>query len=183
VSVEVWPSARAWTFGAETEVQTGQIEGQRLALLRFDLGGLPPSAQVTSATLALFTGACCTADSVEVHKATAPWSESTVTYTSLNGAFEAGALAAARHLGLDHLAGGRARAPRGPGPGLVLRTVDPDARLRPAPTGQQGHQPPDQSEHQPDGQQGQQQHDGRGDEHETGEELQHGGAGGLETRA
>jgi len=87
-------AAPGQTFGADTEVQTGQLEGQRLALLRFDLGGLPPSAQVTSATLALFTGACCTADSVEVHKATAPWSESTVTYTSLNGAFEAGTLAA-----------------------------------------------------------------------------------------
>jgi hypothetical protein len=72
--------------GASGSLAVGSVPpGERQALLRFDVGAIPPGAIVTSATLTMSTllggGA-----SVHVHRATAAWDESTVTWGSFGGA-------------------------------------------------------------------------------------------------
>ncbi|MBK8259177.1 MAG: DNRLRE domain-containing protein [Polyangiaceae bacterium] len=79
--------------GAATEIAAGQLNGTSSALLKFDLTGLPPMAQVVSAQLALFSGSCCGPTDVEIHKATAAWSEATVTSSSFNNAVDSTVLA------------------------------------------------------------------------------------------
>jgi hypothetical protein len=60
--------------------------GQRHGLLRFDLSAIPPGATITSATatlgVLLHGGA-----PVHAHRVTAPWSESSVTWSSFAGAY------------------------------------------------------------------------------------------------
>jgi hypothetical protein len=60
--------------------------GQRQALLRFDLSSIPGGATISSATatldVLLYGGA-----PVRAHRATAPWSESTVTWASFAEAY------------------------------------------------------------------------------------------------
>lgn len=74
-------------FGASGAMTAGSVPpGIRQALLRFDLGALPPDAIIVSATarlnVLLFGGAPARA-----HRITAPWDESTVTWSSFGGAY------------------------------------------------------------------------------------------------
>jgi hypothetical protein len=53
-------------LGADGTIRAGvSNDGETRALVRFDLGFLPPLAQVQSARLGLFTGECCTAEGRE----------------------------------------------------------------------------------------------------------------------
>jgi len=75
-------------FGSDGELVAGATSGgQSVALVRFDLSPVPARAQVTSAKLGLFTGECCSVESVNVHLATAAWSEGDVTWASFGGAY------------------------------------------------------------------------------------------------
>ncbi len=66
---------------------------QRQALLRFDLASIPAGATITSASLQLTNASSIGAGPVNLHRATAPWVETTVSYASYGNAFDATVLA------------------------------------------------------------------------------------------
>jgi hypothetical protein len=74
-------------FGDIAVGNSGQVGGTaRQLLLQFDLGAIPGGATITNAHVTLSetsTGAA----TVNVHRVLAPWTESTVTWQSLGGAF------------------------------------------------------------------------------------------------
>ncbi|WP_437924846.1 DNRLRE domain-containing protein [Sorangium sp. So ce291] len=75
-----------WNDGASTTLSTGTgTGGVRRSLLRFDLAGIPASAAIASATLSLYQTYKIESSVVRVHRATAPWSESTVTWGNFGG--------------------------------------------------------------------------------------------------
>jgi hypothetical protein len=72
-------------FGSSEVFNTGMIsKGVRQALLGFDLGPVPAGAQIQSATLQLWIKQDFELQPVRVHRITAPWSESTVTWASFD---------------------------------------------------------------------------------------------------
>ncbi|MEZ4309307.1 MAG: fibrinogen-like YCDxxxxGGGW domain-containing protein [Polyangiaceae bacterium] len=86
-------AAPGQAYGADTTLTTGSLGGgQHLTLVRFDLGFLPPLAEVQSARLALFTEPCCTADAITVHAATAGWDESSASWSTFSSAYDPAAI-------------------------------------------------------------------------------------------
>lgn len=82
----IWQVSPSWNDGASTTLSTGTgTGGVRRSLLRFDLAGVPASAEIASATLSLYQTYKIESSTVRVHRATAPWSESTVTWGSFGG--------------------------------------------------------------------------------------------------
>ncbi|WP_437935358.1 DNRLRE domain-containing protein [Sorangium sp. So ce341] len=82
----LWQVSPGWNDGASTTLTTGTgTGGVRRSLLRFDLAGVPASAEIASATLSLYQTYKIESSAVRVHRATAPWSESTVTWGSFGG--------------------------------------------------------------------------------------------------
>ncbi|WP_437653775.1 DNRLRE domain-containing protein [Sorangium sp. So ce1182] len=63
--------------------------GVKMGLVAFNLGAIPVDATVEGATLSVRALYAPTAATLNVHAITAPWSEATVTYNTLNGAFDA----------------------------------------------------------------------------------------------
>src|SRR5262249_4169426 len=77
-------------FGAAADMRVGATSaGVHKSLLRFDLGFITPHTQITRATMVLWSGTCCSGADVRVHAVTAPWDESTVTWQSFDGAYDA----------------------------------------------------------------------------------------------
>ncbi|WP_437821898.1 DNRLRE domain-containing protein [Sorangium sp. So ce1078] len=82
----IWQVSPSWNDGASTTLTTGTgTGGVRRSLLRFDLAGIPASAEIASATLSLYQTYKIESSTVRVHRATAPWSESAVTWSSFGG--------------------------------------------------------------------------------------------------
>lgn len=89
-------------FISKTQIHKNFGERQQLrvsardeALLKFDLSAIPPGATVTRATLQLFANE--TGDgTIRVHRVTAPWQESSVTYASFDQSFTSETVAALR---------------------------------------------------------------------------------------
>ncbi|XXX82791.1 DNRLRE domain-containing protein [Sorangium sp. So ce134] len=82
----IWQVSPTWNDGASTTLSTGTgTGGVRRSLLRFDLAGIPASAAIASATLSLYQTYKIESSTVRVHRATAPWSESTVTWAGFGG--------------------------------------------------------------------------------------------------
>lgn len=75
--------------GLGTQMGTG-LGGTtvRRSLLRFDLGAIPQTGIVTSATLTLRKSGGSGQGVVELHRATAPWVETAVTWNTFAGAFD-----------------------------------------------------------------------------------------------
>jgi hypothetical protein len=77
-------------FGASASMLTGYAgtpESERQSLVRFDLSSIPSGSVVTSAKVTLYATTNTTAN-VRVHRVTAPWSESTVSWQSFAGAYD-----------------------------------------------------------------------------------------------
>lgn len=82
----IWQVSPGWNDGASTTLTTGTgTGGVRRGLLRFDLAGIPASAEIASATLSLYQTYKIESSTVRVHRVTAPWSESTVTWGNFGG--------------------------------------------------------------------------------------------------
>ncbi|WP_437501363.1 DNRLRE domain-containing protein [Sorangium sp. So ce1099] len=82
----LWQASPTWNDGASTTLTTGTgTGGVRRSLLRFDLAGIPASAQIASATLAIYQTYKIDSSAVHVHRVTAPWSESAVTWGNAGG--------------------------------------------------------------------------------------------------
>ncbi|MFT3774784.1 MAG: kelch repeat-containing protein [Minicystis sp.] len=82
-------SSGTTNYGANAVLSAGGTSGAtRYALLNFDLSAIPQGSVVTQATVTLstFSGGGAT---VNFHRITAPWSESTVTWNSFASAFNA----------------------------------------------------------------------------------------------
>ena len=88
---------KAYTAVGEPNNRAGAYEffatgmhssGEKMGLVAFDLGAIPEDATVQSAALSVSMQWQATSGIVDVHAVTAPWSEATVTYTSLGGAFD-----------------------------------------------------------------------------------------------
>jgi hypothetical protein len=73
-------------FGAQPIVRAG---GKDESLVRFDLGAIPPSAVIESATLKLYVSGSASDAPINVHRAAAAWAEGTVTYASFGQRFDA----------------------------------------------------------------------------------------------
>ncbi|XXX78176.1 DNRLRE domain-containing protein [Sorangium sp. So ce134] len=77
------------TSGSYLNLFTGVSgSGQKLSLVAFDLSGIPGDATIEGATFSVRALYAPTAATLEVHAITAPWAEASVTYSSLNGAFD-----------------------------------------------------------------------------------------------
>jgi hypothetical protein len=77
----------AKNWGASNALTAGSINsGPLVGLLRFDLGPIPAGATIMSATVNLHV-LLYGGTPVRAHRITAPWSESTVTWSSLAGAY------------------------------------------------------------------------------------------------
>jgi YD repeat-containing protein len=82
-------SSASTNLGNEGGLTAGKLGGgQNLGLVHFDLGFLPPLAEVTSAKVALLSEPCCTADAITVHAATMVWDEATVTWSSFGSSYD-----------------------------------------------------------------------------------------------
>ena len=80
-------------YGSSGTANTGLIgspAAERQALLQFDLSSIPSSATVTSAVATVYTSTTATT-TVNVHRITSSWSESTVSWQSFGGAFDSSA--------------------------------------------------------------------------------------------
>ncbi|KYF49183.1 keratin associated protein 5-1 [Sorangium cellulosum] len=86
----LWQSSPSWNDGAGVTLSTGTSAGGRLrrSLLRFDISGLPPGAEVVSASLSLSQSYKTTDSTVRVHRVTSAWEESAVTWASFGEAFD-----------------------------------------------------------------------------------------------
>ncbi len=83
------PTQAGSNFGSALILQTGSLATNvKQSLVRFDTSSIPAGAIVTSATLTLLKQSSPGNGLVEVHRATAPWSESTVTWNSFGGAID-----------------------------------------------------------------------------------------------
>ena len=77
-------SALDQNFGAKPMLR---VSASDEALLRFDLAALPRSATITRATLQLFANGAAGDGTIRLHRVTAPWTETDVTYASFRQAF------------------------------------------------------------------------------------------------
>jgi hypothetical protein len=76
-------------FGALPIMRVG---GKDESLIRFDLASIPSASGITSATLKLYVNGGASHAPVNVHRATAPWTESTVSFASFAQHFDAAAV-------------------------------------------------------------------------------------------
>lgn len=76
-------------LGAKKTLQAGE---KKEALLSFDLSSIPASAVVDSAALKLYVSDADDSTTIRAHRATAPWTESGVTFASFAQHFEAHAV-------------------------------------------------------------------------------------------
>jgi hypothetical protein len=83
-------SQRSSNFGTQTILMASRSDA---SLIRFDLSGLPAGATVSSAVLHVSTNGVPGNGTVNVHNATAAWSEGTVTWNSFAQQFTAAAVA------------------------------------------------------------------------------------------
>ncbi|WP_437828239.1 DNRLRE domain-containing protein [Sorangium sp. So ce1153] len=82
----IWQVSPTWNDGASTTLTTGTgTGGVRRSLVRFNLAGLPASAQIASATLSVYQTYKLDSSAVRVHRVTAPWSESAITWGNSGG--------------------------------------------------------------------------------------------------
>lgn len=81
-------------YGAQVTLVTGNSPQMRASLARFDLSLLPAGANITSATLTLNEINNFGAATINAYRVTSPWTESTVSWSSFNGAYDATAAAA-----------------------------------------------------------------------------------------
>jgi hypothetical protein len=79
-------------FGLGYILAGGSPSGVKYGLVRFDLSAVPRGALITSATLRMVLAAG-PGSPAGLHRATAAWSEPTVTWSSFNGAFDPALLA------------------------------------------------------------------------------------------
>jgi hypothetical protein len=84
----------AANHGASNTLLAGQAGAvTRRLLLSFDLGSIPPSAQITSAEIHLFGALGQGSGTLAAHQALAPWQEGTVTWSSFGSSYDPAALA------------------------------------------------------------------------------------------
>ncbi|WP_437578232.1 DNRLRE domain-containing protein [Sorangium sp. So ce887] len=77
------------TSGSYLNLFTGVSgSGAKMGLVAFDLAGIPGDATIEGATFSVRALYAATAATLEVHAITAPWTEASVTYNTLNGAFD-----------------------------------------------------------------------------------------------
>ncbi|WP_437276115.1 DNRLRE domain-containing protein [Sorangium sp. So ce375] len=82
----LWQVSPTWNDGASTSLTTGTgTGGVRRSLLWFNLAGIPASAEIASATLSLYQTYKIESSAVRVHRATAAWTESGVTWGNFGG--------------------------------------------------------------------------------------------------
>ncbi|WP_437748065.1 DNRLRE domain-containing protein [Sorangium sp. So ce1504] len=82
----LWQVSPTWNDGASTTLSTGTgTGGVRRSLLRFNLAGVPASAEIASATLSLYQTYKLESSTVRVHRATAAWTESGITWGNSGG--------------------------------------------------------------------------------------------------
>ncbi|WP_437972383.1 DNRLRE domain-containing protein [Sorangium sp. So ce260] len=62
--------------------------GEKMGLVAFNLAGIPGDATIEGATFSVRALYAPTAATLELHAITAPWTEASVTYNTLNGAFD-----------------------------------------------------------------------------------------------
>jgi Putative metal-binding motif len=89
VDTKLLSSAPSTNYGAHPTLVTGNQLIQRVSLLAFDLGPIPPNATITSADLTLNEVSNKGASTVTVREVTAPWTEATATWSSFNSAYDA----------------------------------------------------------------------------------------------
>lgn len=65
-----------------------RVGGKDESLLRFDLSALPAESQIDSATLRLYINRSAGQNPINIHRATAEWSEDTVSYQSFDQQFD-----------------------------------------------------------------------------------------------
>jgi hypothetical protein len=84
----------ALNLGSYVNLYTGYkaSAGGKMSLVQFDLGVIPFGAMITSAELGVFQTYSTTPSTVRVHRATAAWAESTVSWSNFNGAYDAAVL-------------------------------------------------------------------------------------------
>jgi hypothetical protein len=88
------PTKAAANFGTSQLFNVGTTGTTvRQALLRFNLATIPATATITSAMLQLTKAASLGSGPMTFHRATAPWVETSVTYSSFAGAFDSTVLA------------------------------------------------------------------------------------------
>jgi len=77
-------------YGSAAALSTGIIDGAtRYAVFRFDVSSIPASATIASANLSMSLYASSTgAGTLNAHRLTGAWSESTVTWSTFNGVFD-----------------------------------------------------------------------------------------------
>ncbi|WP_437636472.1 DNRLRE domain-containing protein [Sorangium sp. So ce854] len=77
------------TSGSYPNLFTGVSgAGEKMGLIAFDLSGIPADATVEGATFSVRALYASTAATLDVHAITAPWTEASVTYSTLNNAFD-----------------------------------------------------------------------------------------------
>lgn len=89
--LDTYVSAGAPSFsgGDATMLYTGLAsDGERRALMRFDLGAIPAEHGVTSATLSLYQNLKKGTSEVRVHRATQAWTEADATWGGAGSAFD-----------------------------------------------------------------------------------------------
>jgi hypothetical protein len=79
-----------YNYGAYPSLYTGWKSdgGAKMSLIRFDLAVIPDGATVTSSTLGVYQTYSTTGSTVNVHQATMPWSESTVTWNNFGTSYD-----------------------------------------------------------------------------------------------
>jgi hypothetical protein len=75
-------ATQANNYGALTSVN---VDLNKIALIRFDLAGLPPGATIAKANLVLYLSRFTTAGTIFVSPVAGPWDEITVTYNNFPG--------------------------------------------------------------------------------------------------
>jgi len=81
---------RHLNFGARPHLRVGFFDE---SLVQFDLGSIPASAAIDSATLDLFVVDYDSYAPVNLHRITAPWTEGEITYASFGQRFETTSIA------------------------------------------------------------------------------------------
>lgn len=83
------PTRAVANFGSTSTLAIGSVGlAQLAALVRFDLGAIPPGATLNSASLGLLQGTQVGGGTASVHNVLAPWQGPTVTWTTFADAFD-----------------------------------------------------------------------------------------------
>lgn len=90
-------------LGARTSFLTGNAPAQRVSLLQFDLASIPANATIDSATVTLWEQRNLGAAIIDVHRATAAWSEATATWNSFQNAYDPSVTASFSNGGAGHV--------------------------------------------------------------------------------